>query len=134
MKKLQLTIKSISFFLLISGIVFSSCSKKDAIPEVATPSDLTVNFVGAYTGPYTSAVGAVSLTQKLKVTKISNNQIKVENNGGPISVATSTFTLSISASSGGNVGGIATDGSTIGQSATGLTITYVDGAAYVGSR
>jgi hypothetical protein len=136
MKKLSFTIKNISFLLLISGIIFTSCSKKDVIPEVITPAntDLSINFVGTYTGVYTSANGAVTLTQKVKVTKLSNSQIKVENNGGPIAVATKTFNLTVSGASSGSTAGTAADGSIITQSTSGLTIAYDDGAVYAGNR
>jgi hypothetical protein len=135
MKKVQLTIKTISFFLLIAAVVFSSCRKKDSVVDaLPANTDLTVNFTGSYTGVYTGANGSVSLTQKMKITKLSNNQIKVENNGGPIAVATATFNLSTSAASGSNIAGVASDGSSIAQSATSVSITYGDGAAYAGNK
>ena len=129
-------LKNITLFLLVSSILFTSCSKKDAVPDVVTPAatDLTVNYVGNYIGVFSGANGSASLIQKMKVTKLSNNQIKVENNGGPISVATSTITLSISAATPGAVAGTTTDGGAIAQSANAITITYSNGDAYTGNR
>lgn len=133
MKTTKLLFNTISMLLLSMSIFFSSC-KKDEVVVAPVASDLTVSFVGAYTGTYTSATGAYSLVQKIKVTKISDTQITVENNGGPLSVPTNTFTLKVGAVTPGAIAGLTTDGSSIAQGGDGISIAYANGAAFAGNK
>ncbi len=120
-------------FMFLSLIVFTSCTKSDDIINPA-PTDLTVNFVGSYTGIYTSPTGVISLTQKAIITKVSNIQIKIENNGGPIAIPTTTFTLAIKAGTTNEIAGVATDGSSVALSPQGAAIAYATGATFTGSK
>jgi hypothetical protein len=135
MKTSKLVFNTISMFLLSTVIVFSACSKKnDVVVAAPAATDLTVNFVGAFTGTYTNANGDVTLAQKAKVTRLSDTQIRVENNGGPLNMPTVTFTLKVGAVTPGTIGGNTTDGSTIASTPGSIAVGYSDGAAYAGNK
>ncbi len=135
MKTSKLLFSTVTMFLLPSAIIFSACSKKnDVVVAPPAATDLTVSFVGTFTGVYTTAAGATSTVQKAKVTRISDTQITVENNGGPLAMPAKTFTLKVGALTPGSIGGTTSDGSTIAQGGASISIAYADGAAYAGNK
>jgi hypothetical protein len=131
MKTAKQILSGITFMFL--SLAFASCVKTEDVIN-PTPTDLTVNHVGAYTGIYTSPTGLISLSQKVIITKVSNIQIKIENNGGPIAVPTTVFTLAIKAGTQNEIAGVATDGSSIALSSQGTAISFASGATFTGSK
>jgi hypothetical protein len=128
----KFALQGLALLMMASMTMFTSCSKEDII--VSSSTDLAASYVGSYTGVYTSANGGVTLNQKLAVTRLSNTQIKVENNGGPFAVSLVIFNLSKGATTATEAAGIASDGSTIAQSSASISIAYASGASFAGNK